>query len=70
MNRRQLKALERHATAAADLIRDDVLESAADVLADPDARPGDALAALVDAQTLYGVAAAARAGLKERGGLT
>lgn len=59
----QLKALEHHAQAAGDLIRDDVLESAADVLADPEADPRNALAALVDAQVLYTVAAAARAGL-------
>jgi hypothetical protein len=65
MNRRTLKALERHATAAADIIRADVLESAAAVLADPEARPGDSLAALVDAQMLYGVAAAARTARKE-----
>lgn len=60
----QLKALERHANAAARIIRDDVLATAADVLADPDADPRYSLAALADAQVLYGVARAARAGLK------
>ena len=65
MDNETLRKLERHATAAADIIRADVLESAADTLADPDADPRDSLAALVDAQVLYGVAAAARTALKE-----
>ena len=51
-----LKALERHCNAAADIITNDVVNSAADVLADPEARAGDSLAALVDAATLYRIA--------------
>ena len=55
-----LKALERHCNAAAQLIINDVVSSAADVLADPEARAGDSLAALVDACTLRRIASDAR----------
>jgi hypothetical protein len=62
-----LKALERHCNAAAELIISDVVTSAADILADPD--PGvaarDALAALVDACTLRRIANDARTVRKE-----
>ena len=62
-----LKALERHCNAAADIITNDVVNSAADVLADPDpdTDPRDALAALVDACTLRRIARDARTVRKE-----
>ena len=67
MNRKNLKALERHATAAADIITNSVVNGAADVLADlyHDADPRDSLAALVDAATLYRIASDARTVRKE-----
>ena len=62
-----LKALERHCNAAAKIITDDVVDGAADVLADPDpdADPRDSLAALVDACTLRRIARDARTVRKE-----
>ena len=62
-----LKALERHCNAAADIITNDVVTSAADILADPDpdTDPRDALAALVDACTLRRIANDARTVRKE-----
>lgn len=67
MNTRTLKALERHATAAGDIITASVVNSAADTLADPDpdTDPRDSLAALVDAATLYRIASDARTVRKE-----
>jgi hypothetical protein len=65
MDRSTLRKLQHHAKSAADIIVNSVVNSAADTLADPEADPRDSLAALADAQVLYGVAAAARAGLKE-----
>jgi len=67
MDRKTLRALERHCTAAGDLIRDSVVNGAADTLADPDpdTDPRDALAALVDAATLYRIADDARTVRKE-----
>ena len=60
MDRKTLKALERHAQAAADIIAADVTATAADVLADANADPADSLAALVDAAILYRIARDAR----------
>lgn len=62
-----LKALERHCNAAAEIIISSVVTSAADVLADPDpdADPRDSLAALVDAATLRRIASDARTVRKE-----
>jgi hypothetical protein len=61
MDRKTLKALQHHAQAAADIITNDVVMSAADVLADPTADPRDSLAALVDAAALNRIAGDARA---------
>jgi len=67
MDNETLRKLERHATAAADIITTSVVNSAADTLADPDpdADPRDSLAALVDAATLYRIASDARTVRKE-----
>jgi hypothetical protein len=60
MNRKTLKALERHAQAAGALIISDVVNSAADTLADSTADPRDSLAALADATVLLRIARDAR----------
>ena len=55
-----LKALEHHAQAAADIIIGDVVSSAADTLADDTADPRNSLAALDDAAVLLRIARDAR----------
>lgn len=67
MDNETLRKLERHCNAAADIITKSVVNSAADTLADPDRGTAalDALAALVDAATLYRIASDARHGRKE-----
>ena len=65
MNHKTLKALERHANAAADIITADVRDTAADVLADPEEDARISLALLVDAATFARIAREARAFRKE-----
>lgn len=65
MNRRQLKSLQKHASAAARIIRDDVLATAADVLADPEGDARISLALLAEAATFSRIAREARAFRKE-----
>jgi len=65
MDRKTLKALERHAKAAADIIRDDVVATAADVLADPEGDARISLALLADAATFIRIAGEARSFRKE-----
>ena len=65
MTSSQLKALERHAQAAADIITADVRDTAADVLADPEEDARIPLALLVDAATFARIAREARAFRKE-----
>jgi hypothetical protein len=60
-----LKALERHCNAAADIITNMVVAGAAETLADSTADPRDSLAALVDACTLRRIANDARTVRKE-----
>jgi len=60
MDSKTLRKLERHAQAAGALIISDVVNSAADTLADSTADPRDSLAALVDAAVLLRIALDAR----------
>jgi hypothetical protein len=62
-----LRALEKHTRAAAALIISDVVNSAADTLADSTADPRDSLAALRDAAVLLRISSDARSVRKERG---
>jgi len=66
MNRRTLKALERHAQAAADILCDNVVSYAADTLLDPDPHAArDALDVLAQAALLRQIANTARVVRKE-----
>jgi len=61
MNPKQLKALEHHAQAAADIITSAVVNSAAEDLADPEGDARISLALLADAATFSRIAREARA---------
>jgi len=70
MNRKNLKALERHTQAAADLLAESVLEASLEALDDHDhgidvaARALNILTATVDAATLYRIAGEVRTARK------